>query len=98
MVTPIAVAAAPIALRGIQRSSMRVSGHGIASRSALTECDSIAQSKKKNRRLTTGTKKSTTSHRGCPASRKRWTVSVTPSQMNGSAKINSVPTNARVSG
>ena len=97
MVIPIDVAAAAMAPRGIQRSSLRVSGHGIAARCAVTECDPIAQSKRKNKMLITGTKKSTTSQSGFPASRSRWTVNVTPNQMNGSDKTSSAPTNARVS-
>jgi len=79
IVNTIETAASPIAPRGIQRSSMRVSGHGIASRCAPAECDPIVQSSRKNKRLITGTKKSTTSQSGFPASRNRWTVNVAPS-------------------
>src|SRR2546430_7260295 len=70
MVIPIDVAAAAMAPRGIHRSSLRVCGHGIAARCAVTECDPIAQSKRKNKMLVTGTKKSTTSQSGFPASRR----------------------------
>ena len=97
IVIPMEAAAAPSAPRGIHRSSLRVSGHGAASRCASTEWELIVQSKRKNKRLITGTKNSTTSHSGCPASRNRWTVSVTPSQIKGNAKTSSVPANARVS-
>jgi len=76
--------------RGIQRSILRVSGHGAASRWPVTARESIVQSKRKNKRLITGKKKSTTSQSGCPRPqalhRQRHT-----SQMKGNAKPATLP-------
>src|SRR5713101_9277859 len=85
--------ALPIGLRGIISLSATGPGQGAPSASAGRALGGSAQSARKNTILITGIKKSTTSHTGCPASRKRRTVMATPTQRNGIENNRSVARN-----
>src|ERR1700730_13655035 len=79
--------------RGITVSSGRTRGHGAASFAASVCLGGRKHKGKKKRTFKKGKKNKKKSHSGCAASRKRRTVRLTPSQINGKETTTSVNRN-----